>query len=250
MERTDSIPVLLGCLAAVLMLSAPAWSQTPAAPPPVYTGAFGAGLAVTGGNTDTASFNLTFDLTRDPKTRSVTKVNALYLRSNTNQETTTDRLGLGFREELKFSERTFMYGAIGYLRDPFKDISYLINPQGGIGYKLVASDRAKFSLNGGAGAVWEKNPGIDVQTSGTLNAGQSFSFKISEMASIQQDLTGLWKTEDFNDALYHAGIALVTTITQRAQLKIEFLDDYKNVTPNPSIKKNDTAFITSFLYKF
>ncbi len=241
---------ILGLSAVGFLMSTPALAQAPATPPPVYTGAFGAGLAVTGGNTDTVNFNLTFDLTRDPKAKSVTKANALYLRSNTNQETTTDRLTLGFREEYKFSEKTFMYGAIGYMRDPFKDISYLINPQGGIGYRLFTSGRAEFNVNGGAGAVWEKNPGIDVQTSGTLNAGQALSFKISEMASIQQNLAGLWKTEDFSDALYHFGIALITSITEKAQLKIEFLDDYKNVTPSAAIKKNDTAFITSFLYKF
>ena len=44
-------------------------------------------------------------------------------------------------------------------------------------------------------------------------------------------------------------IALVTAITSRAEVKIEFIDDFKNVTPAPEIKKNDTAFIVSFLYK-
>ena len=105
-------------------------------------------------------------------------------------------------------------------------------------------------MSGGAGVAWEKNPDIDVRTSGTLNAGQGFTFKLSEIASLNQNITALWKTNDFDDALYHFGIALVTAITKKAQLKVEFMNDFKNVTPSPSIKSNDTAFITSLLYKF
>ncbi|MBZ5499829.1 MAG: DUF481 domain-containing protein [Acidobacteriia bacterium] len=243
------------CAVLVLYLTAfsipaAAQAQAPAVPPKVYTGSFGAGLAVTGGNTDTVNFNLTFDLTRDPKTKNIIKANAVYLRSNANSVTTTDRLSLGFRDDYSLSRRLFVYGALAYMRDPFKDISYLINPQGGLGAKLYATDRNTFTVSGGAGGVWEKDTGLDVKASGTINAGQSYSFKLSDTTTITQVLTGLWKTSDFSDALYHAGIAMATSITRRVQVKVEFLDDYKNVTPNPTIKKNDTAFITSFLFKF
>jgi putative salt-induced outer membrane protein YdiY len=240
----------VGLSLLALAIPAAAQAQAQAAPPQVYTGAFGAGFALTGGNTDTKSFNLTFELTRDPKTKNVFKANALYLRANAAGQTNADRLLLGVRDEYSFSKRVFVYGAFPYMRDPFKNISYLLNPQGGIGYKLIATDRTTLSTTGGAGIVWEKNPGVSVQTSGTINFGQGFSYKLSEMASINQGFTALWKTSDFADALYHTSIALVASITKKAQLKVEFIDDYKNVTPSPIIKKNDTAFITSFIYKF
>jgi putative salt-induced outer membrane protein YdiY len=232
----------------LLVSSLPAAAQTQAAD--VYAGSFGAGLAVTGGNTDTTNFNLTFDLTRDPKTKNVVKANALYLRSDANNVTTADRFSLGFRDEYTVSGRAFLFGAFSYVRDPFKDISYLLNPQGGFGYKLVATDKNTFSVSGGAGAVWEKNPGLDVRASGAINAGQAYALKLSDSTAINQVLTGLWKTSDFDDAMYHFGVALVTAVTNKVQVKVEFLDDYKNVTPLPSVRKNDTAFITSFLYKF
>jgi len=233
-----------------LALPAAAQGQAQAAPPQVYTGAFGAGFALTGGNTDTKTFHLTFELTRDPKTKNVFKANALYLRANAQGQTNADRLLLGVRDEYSFSKRAFVYGAFPYMRDPFKSITYLLNPQGGIGYKLIAADRTALSITGGAGVVWEKNPDVNVQTSGTVNLGQDFSYKLSEMASINQAFRALWKTSDFADALYHTSISLVASITKKAQLKVEFIDDYKNVTPSPATKKNDTAFITSFLYKF
>jgi putative salt-induced outer membrane protein YdiY len=237
---------------AILTLGIPAIGQDKGASQPakVYTGNFGAGIAVTGGNTDTQNFNLSFELTRDPKSKSVTKVNGLYLRSNAGGNTITDLLKLGFREDYGLNKRVTVYGAIGYTRDPFKDISYLINPQGGIGVKVYSSDRAVFALSGGAGGVWEKNEGFDVRSSGTINAGQSYSLKIADNAKLVQNLTGMWKTSNFDDASYHFDISLVTAIVKRVDLKLEFMDEYKNVVSNVKIKKNDTALIASFLFKF
>jgi hypothetical protein len=59
-------------LLIVVFLSAPlAWGQTPPATMKVYAGSFGGGFALTGGNTDTKNFNLSFDMVRDPKTKNV-----------------------------------------------------------------------------------------------------------------------------------------------------------------------------------
>ena len=214
-----------------------------------FSGNLGAGLSLTQGNTDTTNFNVSGDLTYDPKTKNVMKFEGLYLRSNSNNEDTADRLSLGFRDEYSFSKRLYVYGAMGYMRDPFKDIRYLLNPQGGLGFKPVITKKVEWTLNAGGGSVWEKNPDADVQTSGTLNAGESLKMKISKNAKFSHTFSGLWKTENFSDALYHFSFALTTSITSRAEVKVEFIDDFKNVTPDPSIEKNDTAFIVSFLYK-
>ncbi len=59
-------------------------AQTPA-PEPVWTGSAGAGLALTGGNSDTANYSLSLDLKRDPKTRNVMKFTGVYLRGSQRQ---------------------------------------------------------------------------------------------------------------------------------------------------------------------
>ncbi len=238
-------------LLAMLAAGIPALAQGQAqAPVKALTGNFGIGFALTGGNTDTKSFNLSYEATHDPKTKNVIKSRGLYLRSSSKDELTADSLRLDFRDDYAFAKRVTLYGAMGYLRDPFKSISYLLNPQGGIGFKAYTSDRATFALSGGAGGVWEKDEGLDVRSSGTLNAGQSFSCKISNTAKLTQNLTGMWKTKEFADALYHFDIALVATVVKKVDVKLEFMDEYKNRTPLVTIKKNDTAFITSLLYKF
>jgi len=234
---------------AILALPSPCAAQDSEEPAKHFTGNLGAGFSFTSGNTDTTNFNISGELTYDPKTKNIMKASGLYLRSSSNDEDTADRLTLGFRDEYSFSERFFGYGAIGYLRDPFKSISYLLNPQGGLGYKPILNDRVELTVNGGGGVVWEKNPDIEVQTSGTLNAGENFSLKLSENSRLTQSILSLWKTSDFEDYLFHFDISLVTSITSRAEVKIQFINDYKNVTPDPETEKNDTAFIFSFLYK-
>jgi putative salt-induced outer membrane protein YdiY len=230
--------------------SIPAIGQDQGAQPPVkvYTGNFGAGLSVTRGNTDNTNFNLSFELTRDPKAKTTTKANGFYLRSSNEGNTISDMLRLGFREDYFLTKRLSLYGSMGYLRDPFKDINYLLNPQGGLAVKVYSTDRTAFTLSAGAGCVWEKNPGIDVHTSGTFNAAESYTYKISDTSKLVQNWNGMWKTSDFGDALHHFDISIVTSVVKRIDLKLEFMDEYKTQVRN-GIKKNDTALIASFLYK-
>jgi putative salt-induced outer membrane protein len=242
-------PIAVIALMLAASLPAMAQGQAPAVKKDL-TGNFGVGFALTGGNTDTKSFNLSFEATHDPKTKNVVKTNGFYLRSSSNSQSISDLLRLNFRDDYLLTKRVSVYGSLGYLRDPFKSISYLLNPQGGIGVKVYSSERAAFALSGGAGGVWEKNIGLDLRSSGTLNAGQSFSYKISDTAKLTQNLTGMWKTKEFGDALYHFDVALVTSIVKKIDVKIEFMDDYRNQPPFARIKKNDTALITSLLYKF
>jgi hypothetical protein len=219
------------------------------------------GFAMTGGNTSTKNINLSFEITRDPKSKNTAKAEGLYLRISSGGTSVADLLRFGFRDDYLVSKRVSLYCALGYLRDPFKQVGYLINPQGGVGFRIYSSDRLSLAVNGGAGGVWEEDNGLDLNASGTLNAGQSFSFRLSGNARLNESITGLWKTSatqnisglwrtsDLSDALYSFRFALVTSIVKRVDLKLEFMDEYKNVTPSVLIKKNDTAFMTSCILR-
>src|SRR5437588_12137156 len=87
-------------LLTVMLLIAPfALGQAGQGPTKTYTGSLGGGIALTGGNTDTKTFNLTFALVRDPKTRNVFKANAAYLRGNQSDILNLDRSALNLRDE-------------------------------------------------------------------------------------------------------------------------------------------------------
>ena len=228
-------------------------AAAPAAPPPVpetWYGSVSFGFALTDGNADTSTINLTFDVSDTPKKRNVLKFAGLYLRTTSEGEETADRTALSARDQYALSARSYVFGQVQYLHDRFKDIDYLIAPTGGIGYKLVDGPRTTLAADAGLGFVVEKNPGIDAKTSGAVSTGEKLTHKLTEATTITQSATGLWKTADFDDALYTFGVGLAAALTSQTALKFEFLDVFKNKPPTPDIKKNDTALVASFVFKF
>ena len=239
----------------VLATAGPAAAQAPAPPaapasPPPLTGSIGAGLAATSGNTDTSTFNLSFNATYDPKTRNVVKAEGLFLRGSSNGVTNVDRTALQGSDQYKLTERAFVFGQMQFLRDRFKEIDYLLAPTAGVGYKLLDTLITTLSAEAGVGGVWEKNRGFDVKASGAVTANQKLMHKISASATLTEGVSALWKTSEFADALYTFGGGLALGVTTRLQVKIELLDTYKNRPPLPTIKKNDVATVLALVYKF
>jgi putative salt-induced outer membrane protein YdiY len=221
----------------------------PPAPPKVWTVTFSAGLALTSGNTDTSSFNAAYDIVYNPMTKNVVKSDALFLRSTTEDELSAHRTSLNIRDEYSLTPRLFVFGQNQYLRDEFKNIDYLLAPTGGIGYRIYDTAATKFVVDGSAGVVWEKNPDVDVNTSGALTFGEKLTQTLTATTTLSQSFSALWKTQNFEDALYTAGLGLAVAISTHTQLKVEVLDTYKNLPPSPTIQKNDVAILMAFVYK-
>ena len=234
-------------LFALLLTCARAGAQAPAGP---WTGSAGAGLALTAGNTDTSNFNASYDLTYDPKTRNVVKSDALYLRAKTDVAVTVNRLSFNARDQYQLAPRVFAFGQFQYLRDPFKAIDYLVAPSAGLGYKLVDAPHTALDVDGGLGAVWEKNPGVDTNASGAVAASENLKRTLSDTASLTEQIAGLWKMADVGDALYTFRTALAANLTSKSQVKIELLDTYKARPPTAATKSNDVAIVFSIGYKF
>lgn len=230
--------------------AAPATPAEPPPPPPGWTGSFGAGLALTQGNSDTSTLNLAYDVLRDTGGPFLFKSTGLFLRGESEGELTADRLVFDARVDRKLTERTSLFGQLAYLRDQFKEIDYLISPTVGVAQILVKRTNAELSVDGGVGIVSEKNPGIDVRTSGAVTAGEYFKLKISSTAELTQKVTALWKMDDFGDSLYIFGVGLAANITSQTQLKAELLDTFKNRPPSDTVQKNDIAILLSFVYKY
>lgn len=240
----------LVCLALLPLSSSPAFAQPAAPPPPTgpWVTSATAGLALTDGNKDTNTVNLGYDIVYDPKTKNVVKSQGLYLHGKSDGELTADRLALNARDEYELHPRLYTFGQLQYLQDQFKDIDYLVAPAGGLGYRLINTDPTKLSVDGGVGGVWEKAPLGEVKTSGAITLGEKFAHQLTDVAIVNQSLSALYKTSDFNDALYAFTASVTTTITAHTQLKVEFLDTYKNLVVAP-VQKNDIALIVGMVFK-
>ena len=187
---------------------------------------------------------------RDPKTKNVIKGNVSYLRGAQNDILSLDRTIVKIRDEYTLSKRTFAFGEVEYLRDQFKQIVFLWVPAGGIGYKIINTNSTQLAIDGGAGGLLEKDPGRPPSKTGSLIAVQHVQYKVSSAAVLTEAFSTIWKTKDFSDSLTDFTAGLTCALVGNLELKVEFIDSYKNKPSNPSLKKNDTALVTSFVWKF
>lgn len=243
------LPALIAAFAA-LPVSAIAQTPEPPPPPPGWVGSASAGLALTQGNSDTSTINAAYELKHDSGGPIVLKSNGLLVWGEAEEIKTSDRLSLDGRVERKLSERTAVFGQALYLRDHFKSIDYLVSPTAGITRSLVKSARTELAVDAAVGAVFEQNPGLELQKDGAVMAGQQLSHKLTATTEFKEKFAALWKMDDFDDALYTFGAGIAASITAATQLKVEFLDTYKARPPLPGVQKNDLAVLVSFVYKF
>lgn len=240
-------------LACSLLLTAarPASAQAPpAAPPPVWGGSLGAGLAVTSGNSDTSNFNLAFNVKHNPDNPHLMTAEAFYLRGTNQGVLSVSRSTFAVRDEYTLSPRALLFGQVRYLRDTGKELDYLVSPTVGVGYKVVDVASTQLGIDAGVGGVWQRSTGQSTTASGAVNVGETFSHKLSGSATITQSINGLWKADDFGDALLSFSVGLAASVTPRSTLKVELLEVYKTRPPVPTVQKQDVALVTSFGYNF
>ncbi len=253
MTTKKAAAAVVGAFWLVVGIGSSAFAQAPAPPPPpppATTGNVSAGLALTSGNKSTSTFNASYEVTHDPKTGNVLKSSGLFLRGASEGDLTAEQYAVVGRDEYTVTKRIFAFGEMRYLHDRFKEISYLLSPAGGLGYRFIDTAPTVLSASVGIGAVWEKNPGTDVNRSGAVTAEQKLAHKLSPTATISEGASALWKTSDAADALYTFSAGLAVAIVSKAQLKAEILDTYKNRPPNETVKKNDIAIVMGIVYKF
>jgi putative salt-induced outer membrane protein YdiY len=241
-------------LAIVLVLAAamPVFAQDAPAepPPPPWTTSLGAGLAMTSGNSDTQSLNISFNSTWDPKTDRTFKAEAIYLRGEADGEKTVDKAAAGARYDRSLSERTFLFTEVSALRDPFKEIDYFVSPLVGAGWFALKDDVHFLRFDGAVGGYLEKNHILGTDSGGAFKAGQGYERKLSATSSVVQQLSGIWKVDDIDDASYHFAAGLTTAVTAASELKLAYVYDYRNRVASPDIEKGDSAFVAALLFKF
>jgi putative salt-induced outer membrane protein YdiY len=249
--------VAVGILVVVLRATNAHAQNPPAPPPPVLPpqapknwaiNASG-GFALTGGNSNTSTINVGYELIHDPHQHNVIKSSGLYLRADSEDQLTADRLTLVGRDEYKLADGIFVYGQAQYLRDRFKEISYLVAPTGGLGYRVLNTATTVLTTDFGVGGVWEKNPAADVNKSGAFTFGEKLQHRISAAATLSHGFTALYRLNDFSDVLYVINAALASSISTKTQLKVEVVDTFKNRPPSVTVKKNDVAVLVAIVYK-
>jgi putative salt-induced outer membrane protein len=204
---------------------------------------------MTGGNTDTSSYNVAAEALYDPHTNNVVRGSALYLRTSQDGVASSNRTLVSGRDEYTVNGRLFVFGTVEYQKDKFKGVDYVVAPLVGLGFKVVEKPKIVFAVDNGLGAAFEKLVGEQATTKLAMNASNRVEWKPSDTTTVFQKANALWKVDDFGDAYYHVELGLATSVARHLELKVAFADDYKTKPPTPELKKNDTSFLVSLLFK-
>lgn len=217
---------------------------------PTWVGSFGAGLAVTSGNTNTSNWNLSFKAKRERPTGLILNADGLVIRGKKNGRPSLDNTVLNSRAELRFADKSYVFGQLAYLRDPFKSIEYFFAPTAGLSYRFYNTADGSFSVNASAGASWESNPGKPVKRKSAVAFGQRFTRALSKTATLTQGFAGNVVANDVGDGLYSTSVGVAASVTNRTQMKVEVLNTYRTTPPLATIEKSDLSTLMSFVFKF
>lgn len=247
---TSSFRLALLRIALVVLPVRTLVAQDAAPPRPTWVGSFGAGLAVTSGNTNTSNWNLSFKAKRERPTGLILNADGLVIRGKKNGRPSLDNTVLNSRVEIRFADKSYVFGQMAYLRDPFKSIEYFFAPTAGLSYRFYNTDDGSFSVNASAGASWESNPGKPVKSKSAVAFGQRFTRALSKTATLTQGFAGNVVADDVGDGLYSTSVGVAASVTNRTQMKVEVLNTYRTTPPLATIERSDLSTLMSFVFTF
>jgi putative salt-induced outer membrane protein YdiY len=218
----------------------------------LWTGHVDFGLATSQGNVNTTSLNVTANASRSTsRDKIAVYFTSLFAKSDASGEslvTANARRG-GITYSLNVNSRLFAFGTIDLDYDEFQDLDLRFAPAGGLGYRLVKTDKMRFDLNGGASLNREFfSTGLD-RTSGEALLGQEFNYDLSEKTSLTEKFVlfpNLTDTGAYRMNLdTSATTALLRWLAWQFTVSDRFLSD-----PVAGRKKNDILFTTGFRITF
>ena len=247
---THSLRLALFVLAPAVLPAGMIAAQEKVSERPTWVGSFGAGLAITSGNTNTSNWNLSFKAKRERPTGLILNADGLVIRGKKNGRPSLDNTVLNSRAELRFADKSYVFGQMAYLRDTFKSIEYFFAPTAGLSYRFYNTADGSFSVNASAGASWESNPGKPVKRKSAVAFGQRFTRALSKTATLTQGFAGNVVANDVGDGLYSTSVGVAASVTNRTQMKVEVLNTYRTTPPLSTIERSDLSTLMSFVFKF
>lgn len=232
---------------ALALAAVPALAEETKELPQVWTGSIGAGLVFTGGNSSTTGVNLAFDAKYLFSEKSLLNVTGFWIYQSSDGTSTVDKNRAEVRYEAGLTEKVYAFGEVTYLRDVFKNVTYLVSPIVGAGYRFIKRPEMMLSADAGMGGAFEKNPNYPARSSVAVALGQSFSYQLGPGTLFNEKVSALWKLDDTTDYNIHFESGVATSVSRRSELKVTYILDYKNMPTGGALRSDSTVLLTFVL---
>ncbi|MEM8498780.1 MAG: DUF481 domain-containing protein [Pseudomonadota bacterium] len=233
-----------------------------------WTGSIGAGLVMTGGNTETESGNAVLDITRSIGAWSH-NLNTSALWTADSVRTTAEKYYLSFQSNRALSDKSYLFGVASYDDDRFSSFDYQASAALGYGYHLIANDSMNLKLEAGPGYrvsapfiyqtdamgmnVADANTGLPIK----IGVGpkdneligrfaESFDWQFSDNAKLIQELN---VEAGSDNTVTRFLVAVETNVVGSIALRVSY--GIKNNTDvAPGLDKTDTETAITLAYGF
>jgi putative salt-induced outer membrane protein len=165
---------------------------------------------------------------------------------NDGETTTAQRWELRGQTQYDFTDRAYGFGAARYEDDRFSSYDYQASLSGGLGYKIINSDRTKFWVQGGPGYRFAELRDTGESEDGVIFRGDlGFDHQFTETTKLVERF--LIETGSDNTYLQN-DLGLEVTISGALALRLGYQVRY-NTDVQPGIEKTDTLATVGLIYE-
>lgn len=234
-----------------------AQDATAAAPTePKWTGAVGAGIALTTGNSETRQANVAADAELKREKDRITLGFLWVYADNKNNAaktwTLTDRKTFGrAKYDYFFTEKTYAYGLVTAEGDLLQDIALRWTAGAGVGHQYLDNETWKFGVEAGVTVI-----DTDYRTASTTDTqdtsariATNTSYKLNESWSFAHTLEAYPSIEDTQDFYGRSDFRVNASLTESMVAGFQWVVDYDN-TPAAGRERVDNRYLLSLGWKF
>jgi hypothetical protein len=227
-----------------------------------WRGLFDTGLALTRGNSQTASYTLDGLAVREtPRDRLTLSAAYVYASDDTvsPSRTTANAITSSIRGDLNVSPRFFVFAVAGFQTNELQHLDLRQIYGGGVGYHVIKTDRTVFDVFGGFNYARDEfssyvltNPSpppptttIAAITRNSAEAliGEEFDAKFSKRSALTQRFVVFPNLSHPGDYRFQFNAALATQLNTWLSWQFTFTDNFISYPP-PGLKGNDLVLST------
>lgn len=225
-----------------------------------WSGLFDTGLALTRGNSATASYTLAAKGIREtPRDKLTLYSTYIYANDDTSppKRTTANSLRTGARFDYNLSPRTFVFALADFETNELQNLDLRSAFGGGFGYHVIKTDNTVLDVFGGFsydrdkfGAYLDPGPPPIPIAARTVNSaevlvGEELDKKFSKRTTFSERFTFYPNISHAGDYRYQFDTSFATHLNSWMSWQFTFSDHYISYPP-PGLKGNDLLLSTGF----
>ena len=224
---------ILAVLLPFSALTIPIWADEPTESTateqqPFWQGSLGLSYLATSGNTDTSSLGLKLEMTRRPTPWGV-ELKVVADQAEEDDRLTAERFFTGVRGTRQLSIRPEVFFGISFEQDEFSGIDLRTLVESGLTLPAIEGEQQQLVID--LGLTWTDEdrlePDPDIESLGAVLA-LHWSYKLSEGASLSQDLNVFPSFEDSHDWRAESLSTLTAALTDRLGVQLGYEIRYRN----------------------